>query len=204
MHFFHIDFSIIFSFWHCIDIFNEFFTIKSHKYSIINVAKNIWKFWNTMMLSKSWCDLHFRQYRTIQTIDICFIMYRLFNFRYQFSHRCFISWKFKTRSQFFKCSIARFTIRFYVIFEINKLSNFDSFVFAIFASMYNLILQNLRHRKSLFENFKQHIVEKVLKYVSLKNHIVEKISKFVALKKFARKFQIEFVKIQNRKHKRLL
>ena len=71
---------------------------------------------------------------------------------------------FKT-SQFFKCSIARFTNRLYVIFEINKSSNFDSFVFAIFASIYNLLLQNLRHRENLFENFKQYIVEKV---VSLK------------------------------------
>ena len=111
---------------------------------------------------KSWCDLHSRQYRIIQTIDICFMMYRLFNSKYQISYRCFISWKciFRT-SQFFKCSIARFTNRFYVIFEINKSSNFDSFVFAIFASMYDSTRQNLRHRESLLENFKIRIVEKV-------------------------------------------
>ena len=100
IHFFHIDFSIIFSFWHCIDIFNEFSTIKSHRYSIIDVAKSIWKFWNTMMLSKSWCDLHSRQHRITQTIDICFMMYFLINFKYQISHRCHISSRHTERRNF--------------------------------------------------------------------------------------------------------
>ena len=126
----------------------------------------------------------------------CFMMYSLFNSRYQYSHRCFISWRciFRT-SQFFRCSIARFTIRFYVIFEINKLSNFDSFVFAIFASMHDLILKSITLKK---------FVRKFQTTYRWENHIVEKTSKFVALKKFARKFQIEFVKIQSKKHKRLL
>ena len=80
-------------------------------------------------------------------------------------------------SQFFKCSIARFTIRFYVIFKINKLSNFDSFVFAIFALIYNFD-QIISRWKSLFENFKQYIVEKITSLKKLhrwKNYIVEKI-----------------------------
>ena len=45
----------------------------------------------------------------------------------------------------------------------------------------------LSRRKNLLENFKQRIVERI-----------------TSLKKFARKFQIEFVKILNKKHKRLL
>ena len=40
---------------------------------------------------RSWCDSHSRQYRTTQTIDICFMMYRLFNSKYRISHRCSIS-----------------------------------------------------------------------------------------------------------------
>ena len=48
---FSIDFLIIFRLFHIINIFYELSTIKSHKYSIIDVAKSIWKFWNTMMLS---------------------------------------------------------------------------------------------------------------------------------------------------------
>ena len=90
------------------------------------------------------------------------MMYLLINSKYQISHRCFISWRciFKT-SQFFRYSIARFTIRFYVIFEINRLFNFDSFVFANFASMYNLTLQNLRHWENLLESFKQYIAKKI-------------------------------------------
>ena len=130
---------------------------------------------------KSWCDSHFHQYRIIQTQNICFMMYRQFKFRYQISYRCFIAWKHI--QNVFNHSIAIFTNRFYVIFEINKSSNFDSFVIAIFASMYDLTLQNLRHLKSLFKNFKQYIAEKI------KIYIVEKISEFVVLKKLVRKFQ---------------
>ena len=137
------------------------------------------------------------------------MMYFLFNSRYRISHRCFISWKvtFKTLhfSNSINYSIARFTNRLYVIFEVNKLSNFDLFVFAIFASMYDLALQNLRHWKNLFENSKQYIVEKI------KIYIVKKILECVSLRKSFRwkslheNFKlIRFVKIQNRWHKRLL
>ena len=97
---FRIDFSIIFSFWHCIDISNESSTVKSHRNSIIDVARNIWELWDTMMLSRSWCDLHSRQHRTTQTIDICFMMYLLVNFRYQISHRCHISSRHSERRNF--------------------------------------------------------------------------------------------------------
>ena len=50
MHVFYIDFSIVFSFAHFVDIFYKFFTIKLHKYRVIDVARNIWKFWNSQ-----WC-----------------------------------------------------------------------------------------------------------------------------------------------------
>ena len=114
-----------------------------------------------MMLSDHGVTCTLVQHRRTQTIDICFMMYLLLNSRYQISHRCFISWRFRT-SQFFKYSIARLTIRSYVISEVNRSSNFDSFISAIFASMYDLALQNLRHRESLLENFKQYIVEKII------------------------------------------
>ena len=42
-----------------------------------------------------------------------------------------------------------------------RVSNLDSFVSAIFTSMYDLVLQDLRHRKSLFESFRQRIAERV-------------------------------------------
>ena len=141
---------------------------------------------------------HSRIYRNVQTKNVCFMMYRLFNSRYQYSYRCFILWRciFRT-SQFFRYSIARFTNRLYVIFEVNKSSNFDSFESAIFASMCDLT-QNLLRWKSLLENFKQCIVEKISKIISLKKFVDnnDNHSRFsidresVALKKLARKFQI--------------
>ena len=128
-------------------------------------------------------------------------MYFSFNSRYQISHRCFISWKvtFKTlhSSNSINCSIARLTIRLYVISEVNRSSNLDSFNFAIFASMYNLALQNLRHRESLFESFKQYIVEKVTS--------LRKIQNSSLWKNLHENFKLDWiVKIQSKKHKRLL
>ena len=187
-HFFFIDFSIIFSSltYHVNFLQSNHIDIESLMSQEIFENSEIH---NDAI--RSWCDLHSRQYRTTQTIDICFMMYRLFNFRYQFSHRCFVSWRFRTRSQFFRCSIARFTIRFYVIFEVNRLSNFDSFVFAVFASMYDLVLQNLRH----WRNSRMRIVERITSLKKFQNS---------SSKKFKRKLQTEFVKIQSRWHKRLL
>ena len=114
-----------------------------------------------------------------------YIVYSILNIKFHID----ITFYKKTNSKFqtfsFDCMFYKSIFRY---FKINKSMNFDLFDFAIFVSMYDLILQKLRYRKNLFENFKQHIVEKVLKYVSLKNYIIKKISKFVALKKFARKF----------------
>ena len=76
-------------------------------------------------------------------------------------------------------SIARFTNRFYVIFEINKSSNFDSFIFAIFTSIHD----------SKYITLKK-LVRKLQTIHHWKSHIVEKISRSASLKKFARKFQI--------------
>ena len=155
---------------------------------------------------RSWCDLHSRQYRITQTIDICFMMYRLFNSRYQYSHRCFISWRriFRT-SQFFRCSIARFTNRLYVIFEVNRSSNLDSFVFAVFASMHDLSLKFTALRKFARKlqttyRWKNRIAEKV---TSLREFALEKLQNS-SLKKFARKLQTELVRILSRKHRRML
>ena len=66
MYIFLIDFSIIFSFSHLIDISYELSTVNSHRYWIIDVARSIWELWDTMMLSRSWCDLHSRQYRILK------------------------------------------------------------------------------------------------------------------------------------------
>ena len=124
--------------------------------------------------------MHFRQYRITQTIDICFMIYCLFNSKYQISYRCFISWRciFKT-SQFFKCSIARFTNRFYVIFEVNRLSNFDSFDFAFSHRIHRIekICSKVSSNVSLKElhrwkSFKIHRFEKTL---NIKIYIVERI-----------------------------
>ena len=54
---------------------------------------------------KSWCDLHSRQYRITQTQDICFMIYLLFNSRYQMLYRCNISWRSKFK--IFSFSIIR-------------------------------------------------------------------------------------------------
>ena len=50
LHVFHIDFSIVFNFAHIVDIIYKFSTIKIHRNRIIDVAKNIWKLWNSQ-----WC-----------------------------------------------------------------------------------------------------------------------------------------------------
>ena len=59
MHVFYIDFSIVFSFAHFVDIFYKFFTIKLHKYRFIDVAKNIWKFWNSQWCYMMWFAFSF-------------------------------------------------------------------------------------------------------------------------------------------------
>ena len=56
---FFIDFSIIFNVSHRIDIFDELFTIKLHKYRIIDVAKSIWKFWNSQWYYIMWFAFSF-------------------------------------------------------------------------------------------------------------------------------------------------
>ena len=63
--------------------------------------------------------------------------------------------------------------------------------------MYDLTLQNLRHRKDLFESFKQYIVERISNVTLLRefvdsndNHSHVSINQeFTTLRKFARKFQ---------------
>ena len=129
-------------------------------------------------------------------------MYLLFNSRYQISHRCFISWKVIFKTLHF--SNIRLIIRSHVLqidftlcLKSTNLSNFDSFVFAFFASIYDLILQNLRHWKDLHESFKIRIVKRFLKVISLRefvdnndNHSHVSINQeFTTLRKFARKFQ---------------
>ena len=130
------------------------------------------------------------------------MMYFLVNFKYQFSHRCFILWKFKTWLQFFKCSIARFTIRFYVILKSIwfRFVRFCNFYIDAWFHHVEKICSKISNNASLKKSYrwKNYIVEKI---ISLKKSIEFQNS---LLKKFARKFQTEFVKIQSKKHKRLL
>ena len=137
-------------------------------------------------------SMHSRLHRNAQIKSTCFVMYLSLNSRYQFPHRCFTSWRctFRT-SQSFRYSIARLTIRLYVISEVNRSSNLDSFVSAIFASMYDLALQNLRYRESLLENFRQYIAEEALEVTSLRKSAAMTVThkESVALGKLARKLQ---------------
>ena len=78
-----------------------------------------------------------------------------------------------------------------------NLSNLDSFVSALFASMYDLALQNLRHWRSLHESFRIRIAERALEVTSLResadsndSHSHSSIDQeSIALKEFARKLQ---------------
>ena len=127
-------------------------------------------------------------------------MYLLLDFRYQISRRCFILWRhvFRT-SQFFRCSVARLTNRPHVISEAHRIS-----IRSFLQSSHRCIIQSLRHRESLLESSKQFIAEGV---TSLReshrweNHIAGEVT---SLREFARKLQIELVRIQSRWHKRLL
>ena len=73
----------------------------------------------------------------------------------------------------FNRSIARLTIRSYVIFEVNRSSNFDSFVFAIFASMHDLILESITFKEFArklqtihrWENFRTHRFKRARIYI---------------------------------------
>ena len=121
-----------------------------------------------------------RLHRNAQIKSICFTVYLLFNSKYQISYRCFISWRvlFKTLHS----SNIRLITRSHVLqidltsyLKSTDLSNLDSFVSALFATMYDLALQNLRHRESLHESFRIRIVEEA--------------SELIVLKKFARKLQ---------------
>ena len=43
--------------------------------------------------TRSWCDLHSRQYRTTQAKGTCFMVYLLSNSRYQIPIQCVTSWR---------------------------------------------------------------------------------------------------------------
>ena len=152
---------------------------------------------------RSWCDLHSRQYRNTQAKGTCSMVYRLSNSRYQSPHRCFTSWRSRTRSQSFRCSIARLTIRPYVISEANRSSNLDSFVSATFASVYGLALQDLRHITS----------GKLARKLQTTHRWGSRIAggatslgelQDSSLGELARKLQAGLVRILGRRHRRML
>ena len=84
-------------------------------------------------------------------------------------------------------------------------SNLDSFVFAVFASMYDLVLQNLRHWESLLESSRQYIAERVRIYIAEKALECASLKKPSRWKSLHENFKlIKLVKIQSRWHRRLL
>ena len=159
------------------------------------------------------------QMSIVNTLNFCFRnkfkrqifvsqMYFLFDSKYQIAYRCFILWKIVFKTLHFSNirSIVRshvLQIDFTLYLKSINLSNFYSFVFAIFASMYDLILKFIALKKFInndnqsrlfFNKSKIYRVEKVCskisKYASLKkleNSSLKK-SKFTSLKKFVRKF----------------
>ena len=179
---FFIDFSIIFNFWHRIDIFYEFFTVKSHRYRFIDVANNIWKFWNSQWYYMMWFAFSF---------VIAKFKHKIFaqwcNFHSIINIKIHIDVLFRRNIQ----NVAIFQIfdrTFYnsILRHIWNTSNFDSFVFAVFASMYDLIFQNLRYimlkkfvRKLQtiyrWKSQNLHRWKNFLKSHRWKNHIVEKV-----------------------------
>ena len=199
---FYIDFSIVFNFAHFVDIFYKLFTIKLHKYRFIDVAKSIWKFWNTMMLSNH---------------DVICIFVNIALFK----QLIFVSWCIVN-------SILNINIHIDVLFRENansKRRNFSNVRSHVLEIDFTLHRKSINYRISIrsilqfshrytIQFFKIYVIRKVCSKVSnntslkkshrWKNHIVEKISKHASLKKFVQKFYIEFVTILNRKHKRLL
>ena len=102
-------------------------------------------------------------------------------------------------------SIAYFTIRFYVISQINTCIEFrfvrfcNFYIDAWFRSRH-ITLRKFARKFQTTYRWESRIVEKI---ISLKKFVLKKFQNS-SLKKFARKFQTEFVKIQSKWHKRLL
>ena len=151
-----------------------------------------------MMLSDHDVTCTLVQHRRTQAVGTCSMMYRLPNSRYQYSHRCFTSWRCISRtSQSFRCPVARLTNRPYVIPEVNRSSDLDSFVSAISTSMhdpeYTTLEKLARKLQAIHRWGSQSLGELALG--ELQNS---------SLRELARKLQARLVRIQSRWHKRLL
>ena len=126
--------------------------------------------WITARVIVSHC--HSRLHRNAQIKSTCSTVYLLLNSRYQISHRCFISWRviFRTLHSSDIRSITRshaLQIDLTSYLKSTDLSDLDSFVSALFASVYDLALQNLRHRESLHGSFRIRIAGEALEVTSL-------------------------------------
>ena len=150
---FFIDFSIIFNFWHRIDIFYELSTIKSHRNRFIDVAKNIWEFWNSQWCYMMWFAFSFVIAKFKHKIFVSwYIVYSISNINFRIDVSFHENSKHDRNFSDARSHVLQFDFTSYL--ESTDSSNLDSFVSAIFASMYDLILQNL-HR------WKSHIAEEV-------------------------------------------
>ena len=165
---FFIDFSIIFNFWHCIDISNELSTVKSHEYSIIDVAKNIWKFWNSQ-----WCYQDHDVIRTFVNIALfkqlilvswC-IFYSILDIRFHIDASINEKAHSKRRTFSDNRSIARSHVLQIDFTSYLKSINHRILIRSFLQSSHRYMT---RHWKSLLESFKQCIVEKTLEITSLK------------------------------------
>ena len=176
MHCFLIDFSIISHLSHFVDTSCESSTAKLHRYWINEIAmwderseisvKHRWRCRMNHITSRQ-CTLDF--IAMLRSRVLVLQMYLLLNSRYQLSFRCVISWRsiFRTSLSSDIRSIARSHVLQIDLTSYLKsigLSNLHSFV----SALYDLVLQNLRHRESLLESFRQYIAEKALKVTALK------------------------------------
>ena len=162
IHVFHIDFSIVSSFAHLVGISYGLRTAKLHRYRPIDVARSTWEPWDPQ-----WC------YQIMMWSALSSISHYSDNWYLLHDVSCYSildtrshidvsphgnAYSERRNSSDARSHALQFDLTSYL--KPTDSSNLDSFVSAVFASVYDLTLQNLRHRESLFESFKQYIAER--------------------------------------------
>ena len=163
---FFIDFSIVFSFAHLVDIFYEHSTVKLHKYRFIDVAKSIWKFWKLQWCYMMWFAFSFviAELKQLIFVSKC-IVYSILNIKFHidvsFHENTFKTFHFSNIRSIFRSHALQFDSTSYLK-SINHRISIRSFL----QSSHRCMISS--RWKSLLENFKQYVVEKILKYASLR------------------------------------
>ena len=187
-------FSIIFCLLHIFDIFYEVSTVKLHRYWFIDVAKSIWEFWNSQWYYMMWFVFSFVIAKLKHKIFVSWcIFYSILDIDFRIDVSFHENSKHDRNFSDVRSHVFQFDFTSYL-----KSLDYRISIRSFLQSSYRCMILDISRWESLLESFKQHIVEKVLKYSSLKKF------QNSTLKKFARKFQIELVKIQSKRHKRLL